>query len=345
MITSLDTCIRADMKTAAIAGHVNPDGDCVGSCLAVYNYLCTYYPEMETVLYLEAIPEKFLFLPRAAQIQGASSEERSRTFDLFIALDCADRGRMGAAAHFFKTAGRTLCVDHHLTNTGFADENYIFPSSSSASELVYELMDKERITEPIAECLYLGIVHDTGVFQYSSTSPKTMEVAGDLMGRGIPYSRIVDETFFQKTYVQRRISGYAAMKSRLCMNGKCIYCLLTREEMARFGATAVELEGVVSELRSTVGVEVSAFFYPTGTRSAQDYAKSASFKESYKISLRSASCVDVAKVAAKFGGGGHARAAGGSMAGQAGEVVRAVLTEVAAELSLELPEDLCITEF
>ena len=97
---------------------------------------------------------------------------------------------------------RQACIDHHISNQSFADENYIFPQASSASELVFELIPRERLTKEIAECIYTGIIHDTGVFQYSCTSEKTMEAAGVLMGMGIDFPKIVDQTFFTKTYEQ-----------------------------------------------------------------------------------------------------------------------------------------------
>ncbi len=311
------------VRTAAITGHMNPDGDCVGSCLAVYNYICTYYPGISVDLYLESIPEKFAFLKNADRIRSAKNAEVKEAYDLFIALDCADRSRMGDAAKLFQAAGHTLCVDHHMTNPGFADVNEIQADASSASELVYLMMDTERITEEIAECLYLGIVHDTGIFQYSCTSPRTMRIAGELMGKGINYPRIVDETYYIRTYAQQKILGKALLNSSLYLDGKCIFTMLTRKEMDACGVTSKDLEGIVSELRSTVGVEVSVFLYQTNG--------------AYKISLRSASYVDVAKIAMEFGGGGHARAAGANAPGDVDSIRERLLSKI--------KEQLCITEY
>ena len=203
-----------DVKRVAIAGHVKPDGDCVGSTLAVYNYIRKYHPEMEVELHLEPIPNIFKFLANADKIDSSYIEKEP--YDLFIALDCGDEKRLGNAAK------RTFCVDHHISNQNFADANYIFPEASSTCELVYELIDEEKITKEIAECIYVGIVHDTGVFQYSCTSEKTMEAAGVLMGMGIDFPKIVDQTFFTKTYEQNRIMGLALVKSKLHLDGKCI---------------------------------------------------------------------------------------------------------------------------
>lgn len=324
-MTSFDECLKGK-GTVAIAGHVRPDGDCTGSCLAVYNYIRDNYPDCEAALFLEAIPEKFRFLKNAEQIQDASLADPEQSFDLFIALDCSDPGRLGAAEPFFGTAKRTVCVDHHVTNRDFADENYIFPEASSASELVYQLLDEEKITKEIAECLYLGIAHDTGIFQYSCTSSGTMRIAGALMDKGIDYPRIVDETYFVKTYAQQKIWGKALSESELCLGGKCIFSIVSREDMEQFGVTAKDLDGIVSQLRSTDGVEVSIFLYET--------------EDGYKISLRSASYVDVARIASDFGGGGHVRAAGASSDQPADVILQQLLSEVAAQLE----EGICITE-
>ena len=167
----LDAIIE-DKNVIGIAGHVRPDGDCVGSTLAVYNYIKDNYPEKDVRIYLEPIPNIFKFLKRADEIRSDYKDDV--VFDLFIAEDCGDLGRLGNAAKYFENAKSTLCIDHHVSNSSFADENYIFPKASSTCELVFELIDRQKLTLQIAECLYTGMVHDTGVFQYSCTSAKTM---------------------------------------------------------------------------------------------------------------------------------------------------------------------------
>ncbi|MCD8364559.1 MAG: DHH family phosphoesterase [Clostridiales bacterium] len=313
---SLDAFLQ-DVSSVAIAGHVRPDGDCVGSCLAVYNYICDNYPDIRADVYLDPIPEKFAFLKNAGKIRPAGSADAAAC-DLFIALDCGDEGRLGDAARLFRSAKKTLCIDHHLTNESFADINEVHPEASSASELVYLTLDQGKITEEIAECLYLGIAHDTGIFQYSCTSPRTMRIAGELMQRGIPYTRIVDETYYIRTYAQQKIWGKAFLESRLYLDGKCIFSMVNRADMDAYQVTAEDLDGIVSQLRSTAGVEVSVFLYET--------------ENTWKISLRSTSYVDVAKIAVQFGGGGHARAAGASSDKTPEEILGIILDGVKAQL-------------
>mgnify|MGYP000233800546 FL=1 len=129
--------------SVAIGGHIRPDGDCVGSTIGLYLYLTTYYPEIETDLYLEEIPEAFqmmghLDVPKHEIVEG-------KVYDLFISLDCGDERRLGFSEPVFQKAKETLCVDHHISNESFADTNYIVPDASSTSELVFRLLDEEKI--------------------------------------------------------------------------------------------------------------------------------------------------------------------------------------------------------
>lgn len=312
-MTNLD-CFLERANTVAIAGHIRPDGDCVGSCLATYNYIKNFYPHISVDLYLEPIPNIFKFLKYSEEIIHDCTAIKS--YDLFIAQDCGDASRLGEAICYFETAKTTVCIDHHISNQSFADENYIFPEASSASELVFELLPKERITKEIAECIYTGIVHDTGVFQYSCTSKRTMETAGFLMECGIDYPKIIDETFYTKTYNQNRIMGLALLKSRLYLEGKCICSVITEKEMKEYDVLPKHLDGIVSQLRVTKDVEVAVFLYETQ-------------EGTFKVSTRSARYADLSKVAVKYGGGGHQRAAGFSMQGNIEQIIEQIIAEIA----------------
>ncbi len=294
MIKNLDS-ILTGVKTVAIGGHIRPDGDCVGSTLATYNYIKDNYPEIEVSIYLQPIQDYFLFLNRSDEISWDLNEEKN--FDLFIVHDCGAPDRLGDAIKYLKSAKKTACIDHHESNSGFADFDYIFPKASSTCELIYELMDKSKVNKYIAECLYVGMVHDTGVFQYSCTSKKTMMYAGDLMDMGIDYSKIVNDTFFAKTFNETRALGHALEKSSLYLDGKVISSVFYISEMEDYGIKASELDSVVSNLLRTEGCEVAVFMYEVA-------------EGELKVSTRSKGKVNVAKLALKYGGGGHDRAAG-----------------------------------
>lgn len=315
-MTNLDEFL-GEVHSVAIGGHIRPDGDCVGSCLATYNYIKTYYPDVCVDVYLEPIPNIFKFMANSADICSDFSVEK--TYDLFVVQDCGDLGRLGGAAHFFENAKKTVCIDHHISNQSFADENYIFPEASSTSELIFELLPKERITKEIAECIYTGIIHDTGVFQYSCTSRKTMEAAGMLMELGINYPKIVEETFYTKTYNQNRIMGLALLKSSLHLDGACISSVITAGEMREYDVLPKHLDGIVSQLRVTKDVEVAVFLYETGDGT-------------FKVSTRSKELVDVAQIAVKYGGGGHKRAAGFSMTGDSEVIIADIVKDIAEQM-------------
>lgn len=290
----LDEIIK-DKKLIGIAGHVRPDGDCAGSTLAVYNYIKDNYSDKDVRLYLEPIPNIFKFMKRADQIRSDYADDD--VFDLFIALDCGDLGRLGNAAKYFENAKSTLCIDHHASNSSFADVNYIFPDASSTCELVFEVIDRTKLKKDIAECLYTGMVHDTGVFQYSCTSAKTMEIAGILMETGIDYPKIVDETFYTKTFGQNKILGQALLNAELYLDGAVIASVITQAEMDKFSVLPKHLDGIVNQLRVTKDVKIALFLYENEDKT-------------FKGSLRVNGDYNVAEIAAEFGGGGHVKAAG-----------------------------------
>lgn len=305
--------ILQNVKTVGISGHVRPDGDCVGSTLGVLNYIKTYFPQIEVSLYLDPIPNIFKFLRYSDQINSDRSE--NRIFDLYIALDCGDLGRLGDSAKYFEAAKKTLCVDHHVSNQSFADENVIDPNASSTCELVCRLIDEDKITKEIAECLYTGMVHDTGVFQYTCTSRETMDLGGMLMQKGIDFTKIVDETFYQKTFNQNKILGKALLNSKLYLDGQVNLSVISLEEMAQFDCEPKHLDGIVQQLRVTKGVRVAVFLYEN-----EDHT--------YKVSTRANDDTDLAALAMTFNGGGHKKAAGFTIQGPLEEAIHLILGEL-----------------
>ena len=301
----------------ALGGHVRPDGDCVGSCMGLYLYLKEQYPQIDVDVYLEAIPEQYRIIRGTDEVKSEIPENAA--YDLFICLDCGDTKRLGFSGPLFDQAAETLCIDHHVSNDAFADLNYIVPDASSTCELVYRLLEKDKISRHAAEALFMGIAHDTGVFQYSCTSPETMEIAADLMRKGINSSEIIDVTYFEKTYIQNQILGRALLESMLIMDKRCIVSVIRRKSMEFFQATPADLEGIVSQLRETKGVEVAIFLHETEP-------------QTFKVSLRSKGIVDVSAIAKHFGGGGHVRAAGVTMKGSSYDVINNITARIALQL-------------
>ena len=309
-----------EAETIAVLGHVRPDGDCVGSCLAVCSYIREQAPEKTVQVYLEKPDGKFGYLKGFEDIsQDAAS---GISYDLCICLDSGDKERLGAFGVYLDTAKAGICVDHHITNRGYAGENVICPDASSTCEVLCGLLDEERISRETAACIYTGILHDTNVFKNSNTTAKTMEIAGRMMAKGIDFSRIIDESFYKKTYVQNQILGRALLESIVFMDGKCIASYITKKTMDFYGVKPKDLDGIVSQMRVTKGVEVAIFMYETDA-------------SVYKVSLRSKEKVDVSRIAAYFGGGGHAKAAGFSMAGTPHDV----LNNLAGQMETQLLEE------
>lgn len=306
-----------NVRSVAIAGHMRPDGDCVGACMGLYLYIKDNFPHIDVQVYLEKIPVSYNFIKGTEDI--CSDFGADKEYDLFIGLDSGDRQRYGDAVKYLDAAKRSICIDHHISNNGYADVNHIVPGASSTSELIYELLDEEKITNPIAEALYMGIAHDTGVFQYTCTSPRTMEIGGKLIGKGIPFTKILDDTYYKKTYVQNQITGRALMESILLLHGTCIASSIRMKDMEFYGVDTSDLDGIVSQLRNTKGVEVAIFLYEI---KAQEF----------KVSMRSNEIVDVQEVASYFGGGGHVRAAGCTMQGSIYDVLNNLTRRIEIQL-------------
>lgn len=306
--------------TIAILGHERPDGDCVGSCLAACNYLREQYPEKRVQVYLEKPADKFAYLRYFGEISQDAQEEIS--YDLCICLDSGDKSRLGAFTRYLDQAGQSLCLDHHITNRGYAGENVVWPDASSTCEVLFNFLDEGKISGETAECLYTGIIHDTNVFKNSNTSARTMEIAGKMMAKGIDFGRIIDDTFFRKTYVQNQILGRALLESIAFMDRKCIFAAVRRKDMIFFGADSSDLDGIVEQLRITDGVECAIFLYECESHM-------------YKVSMRSNRHVDVSKVAAFFGGGGHVRAAGCMMSGSVHDVINNLSIHIAEQISCQ----------
>lgn len=308
----------AHVQTVGIAGHIRPDGDATGSCLGLYLYLKENYPEIEAVVYLEQTPAAYEMIYGIHEICHDFTQERA--FDLFFCIDCADTLRLGGADRYRLAAKRTICIDHHISNPGFADVNYIVPEASSASELVFGLLDQDKIPFHAAEALYMGIVHDTGVFRHSCTAPETLEAAAALMRCGIDSTRIINTTYYDKSYYQNQILGRALLESILLMDGRIIFSAIRQKEMDFYGVSPSDLDGIVQILMGTAGVEAAIFLYETKPNE-------------YKVSMRSKESIDVSTIAAYFGGGGHVRAAGCTMQGSVHDVVNNITLHMEKQLN------------
>ena len=311
--------VLKDANTIGITGHARPDGDCVGSTMAMYMYLTKNYPEKRIDIFLEPIPESYGQIARLDEVCTDFVTDVEK-YDAFVVIDC-EYTRTGQAQELFENANLKLNVDHHISNKGCGDINYIVPSASSACELVYDLIGEEGIDDDIALALYLGMIHDTGVFQYSNTSPKTLRTAAKLIEFKFDFSTIIEESFYQKTYMQNLLLGKAVNESVLILDGHAIYSVVSKELMKEYNAKSSDLEGIVNQLRNTKGVDCAIFMYEVE-------------EGEYKVSLRSNDNVNVSEIAKSFGGGGHVKAAGVTMNGTDKEIVSKLSDSIREQLKL-----------
>lgn len=303
--------------TIGIAGHIHPDGDCCGSCFALYLYIKKEYPEKQVTVYMENVPETFSFLAGAEQICKEADEEC--THDLFFALDSSSLDRLGIFIPYFEKAVHTICIDHHISNEAYADQNFVEAQASSTCEVLYTYLEEEKIDLAIATALYIGIIFDTGVFKYENTSRRTMEIAGILMEKGVDSSRYIDECFYERTYTQTQILGRTLLASMRVLDGRCIFSSVSRRVLEFYNGSYDDLDGIIDQMRLTKGVEVAILLKEV------DY-------QTYKVSLRSCNIVDVSKIAVFFGGGGHVRAAGCTMQGSYHDVVNNLTLHIEQQL-------------
>ena len=285
-------------KRIGISGHIRPDGDCVCSCLALCSFLRKQIPSASVTVFLENPPDIFQNLVGFEDI--SSDFDVQESMDVFFVLDCSE-DRLGGAQPIYEKAAKKINIDHHISNKGCGDVSLVVSDASATAEVLYDLLEQGMDAE-IAEALYVGIIHDCGVFQYSNTSPKTMEIGAKLIRFGFNFPKIIEETFYQKTYLQTQIMGRALMESIRFMDGACIVSCVDKKEMEFYNVTSKDMDGIVNQLRNIKGIHCAIFMYQIDVLE-------------YKVSMRSDELVNVAEVASYFGGGGHMRAAGCTMKG------------------------------
>ena len=302
--------IPACVRRIAVVGHVRPDGDCAGSVTAVYRYLRNLYPEREIVPFLGEYEESLGFLAEGIPVRTDDGE--GLFADLCIGLDISAPERIGAGSRAFSEAARTLVIDHHETNPCFGDENVVCPDASSTCEVLYTRMDSGKITQETAVSLYTGMVHDSGAFRYSCTGPETLRAAAGLLEKGVPFSRIIEDSMELKSYAVQKLTAAVLLRSRLYAEEKCLVSDCPLELLDRFEVPLREIGSVVTVLNDTREAEVTLFLYEAEPGV-------------WKGSLRSRRDVNVARLAAVYGGGGHAKAAGFSFAGDCRDAEEGIL--------------------
>lgn len=306
-------------KTAAICCHVRPDGDAIGSGLALTLALENAGKKVY-MLCEEEPPERLCLFPAMSKTLQALPVDL-KELDLFIVVDSADVTRIGGfAAQFTAFKGKTLNIDHHVSNPRFAKYNYVLPDSTATCEIMPEILEAAgfEITKDIADLLALGLLTDSGNFSHRDVSAKTFSVAAKLKESGADICNIGYEMFTRQTKARALLYVRVLNTMRFELDGKLAFITVTQKDFEATGTDKSHTEGFVDFPLSIDGVEVSVSLMEVK-------------KNQYKASLRSRSA-NVNAVAEKFGGGGHVLASGCMLCGEYEEVVERLTHAVYQQL-------------
>lgn len=280
-------------KTIAIVVHENPDGDAVGSSLAMKLALKQLGKEADLII--PEFPAEFKFLPGIDEVKKESYIE---SYDLTIALDCASIKLLNVCTKYFENAKTKVVIDHHGSNTMYGDYNYVDQESPACAQLLLIIFNYFglEVTKEIGTCILSGIITDTGGFRYEGVTAETFRFVAELCEKGIKVSKVYAQVFSNKTRAKFELHRIALNRMEFLFDDKVAFTYITKEDEAKVGAKNGDYDGIVENGRDIEGVEVSVFLRETD--------------KGVKISLRSKEYVNVSEAAMIFGGGGHIRAAG-----------------------------------
>lgn len=297
-MTTLDNILEEIKKAKSIVllTHENPDGDAIGSSLAMYMTLERMGKKADLII--PELPRGYKFLPKTDEIQKEGSKE---PYDLAIALDCATIKMLNGWSSYFETAKVKITIDHHSTNTMYGDINFVNPDAPACSQILINVIEYFgiEIDKEIGSCILAGIITDTGGFQYQSTTSETFEFAAQLLKKGINVYDIYKRVMKTQTRANFELRKRALDRMEFIENGKITFTYITKQDLEEVQAETGDYEGIAEEGRSIEGVEVSIFLRET--------------PKGFKASLRSNEYVNVSDVCLMFGGGGHYHAAGATM--------------------------------
>lgn len=306
--------IIRENKTFCIVGHMRPDGDCIGSQVALALALRAEGKKV-TVWNQDAIPQKYKFLPTADLFE---KPKRGETFDCVIATDCASFERLGKVGECIGERKVFINIDHHISNTRYADVNWVSPREPSCGELIYRLLKVARwpITKPIADLLFTAISTDTGSFQYATTRPGTFHTGAELVTRGANLAQICNEVYQSYPVSRAKLLKHVYSKFRLSPDEKIAWFWLKQKDFNRTGAESDDTEGLIDHIRAIEPVVVACVFEELEP-------------EMTRISLRSKhAAVNVSEICGQFGGGGHPAAAGARIPGTPLSTQRKVIAAI-----------------
>ena len=314
-------------QTFCVVGHVRPDGDCIGSQLGLALALRDQGKEV-FVWNEDKVPLKLAFLDPERWVSKPSPKHR---FDCVIATDCASYERLGRVGQYIQDRGILVNIDHHESNTRYADVNWVSNCEPSTGELIFKLLQTAKwpITKQIANCLFTAVSTDTGSFQYPTTLPSTYQIGGELVRLGADLAKICDEVYQSSSLSRVRLLRHVYNHFKLTHKNEVGYLWLRKADFTRTGAEPSDTEGIIDHIRSIDSVVVACVFEEIEP-------------ELTRISLRSKNPgVNVNAVAAMFGGGGHSAAAGARIVGKQLSVQRRMIAAIRTALDQAMTDDRC----
>lgn len=305
-------------KKIGITFHTSPDGDSLGSSLALMQGL-RKLGKQAYITAKDKAPEVYSFLPYMEEVNNADNSP-SGDSDLIIVLDCGNFERVSSSLNKSSKHYTLINIDHHMSNDFYADLNFVDTSSAAVGEIVYRMLNllEVQIDKDIAQCLYTSIVSDTGGFKHSNTTTATHEIAGELIKTGFDFSELHRLLFQNKKFKRMKLHGKVIEDMYLLHNDSVAVMKLSKAMLEELGLESSDTSDVI-----TLGVDVDTVEVALLIKEAE---------EGVKISLRSKSIVDVRKIAEQFGGGGHIRAAGLSINKSMDEAEKLIINAVEKEL-------------
>ncbi|MFH1624942.1 MAG: bifunctional oligoribonuclease/PAP phosphatase NrnA [Pseudomonadota bacterium] len=306
-------------QTFLIASHINPEGDAIGSALALAISLDSIGKEV-TVFNQDPTPQILQFLPKSAEIIHEIDE--SCNFDAVFVLDCSDLERLGTGVNSIKGMKKIINIDHHITNTRFGDLELVNPRSSSTAELVYAIIKNipVEITREVAVNIYTAILTDTGAFCNSNTTVEAFRIATEMVGIGVNPGEIAEKVYQSQPASRLRLLGLVLNSLEIFDNGRIASVVVTLSMLREAGAGPDLTEDIVNYPKSVLGVKVAVLFREVA-------------RKFYKTSFRSHNDVNVADIAREFGGGGHPNASGCTIQGSLAEVKGRVFETIRERLN------------
>ncbi len=307
-------------ESIIIFSHVSPDGDTLGSNLALGMMIEKYFNKKADSVFVGNLPATYSYLPDFSRFKNVRQFDENKVYDLAIAVDVASKDRLVSGSLLFDKAKFKVNIDHHKTNIGFGDINIIDSESPCVGFILFQIFKSWNLkpAKDVARCIYTSLMTDTGGFKYENTTPETFMLAAELVKLGVSPSKEYRECYETKPQSMVQFQAYVISNTLFYCDGKIAFSKITRSDMSKFNASDEYTEGIVEVLRTSKNVEIAAILKET--------------KDGYtKVSLRSKT-VDLTSVVLDFGGGGHSYAAGCTIKKPIAVAFDKLLTRVKSEL-------------